>query len=133
MKIQLRIVISTLLFHFILLNISFCMSADLQEVEEYTYDADYPGTAVQRMMGVRERVRSLNFAQLNADWDAVRRSLLWAGGLRDLPNATPGHGYTGHSFNDFNHCDLTTMLEEVASLDNNGQVEYVARSNPLGK
>lgn len=105
------------------------MSTD-GEVEEY--DRDYPGTAVRRMLAIRERVRLLSVEALNGDWTDVRRNLLWAGGLRDLPNALPGQGYTGHSFNDFNHCDLTAMVEEVTHFDNNGQVEYVAVNNPLG-
>ena len=42
----------------------------------------------------------------SADWADVRRSLLWAGGLRDLPRARPGDGYTGHCFADYNHTDL---------------------------
>ena len=95
-------------------------------------DAEYPGTAVERMLNVQQRVRSLSPAELNGDWSEVRRRLLWAGGLRDLPSAMPGRGYTGHSFNDFNHCDLTTMRDDVVGLDNNGQVEYVAVNNPLG-
>jgi hypothetical protein len=103
------------------------------DVEEYTFDSEYPGTAVSRMLAIRQRVRFLTVAQLSGDWESVRRLLLWAGGLRDLPNARPGQGYTGHSFNDFNHCDLTAMSDEVAGLDNNGQVEYVARNNPLGR
>jgi len=75
-------------------------------------DEQYPGTAVQRMLTIRERVRSLNSdtRNLNGDWENVRRNILWAGGLKDLPNAAPGAGYTGHSFNDFNHCDLTAMV-----------------------
>ena len=40
-------------------------------------------------------------------------NILWAGGLKDIRNAPPGYGYTGHSFNDYNHCDLTTMNGEV--------------------
>eukprot|EP00428_Durinskia_dybowskii_P077148 CAMPEP_0170357518 /NCGR_PEP_ID=MMETSP0117_2-20130122/1751_1 /TAXON_ID=400756 /ORGANISM="Durinskia baltica, Strain CSIRO CS-38" /LENGTH=218 /DNA_ID=CAMNT_0010611693 /DNA_START=117 /DNA_END=773 /DNA_ORIENTATION=+ len=96
-------------------------------------DAEYPGTAVERMLNVQQRVRSLSPAELNGDWNEVRRRLLWAGGLRDLTSAMPGRGYTGHSFNDFNHCDLTTMRDDVVGLDNNGQVEYVAVNNPLGE
>jgi len=95
-------------------------------------DAQYPGTAVVRMNNIRDRVRSLAYEQLNGDWTLVRRSLLWAGGLRDLENAVPGQGYTGHSFNDFNHCDLTAMQEEVAGAENNGQVAGIAADNPLG-
>ena len=48
--------------------------------------------------------------------------LVGAGGLRDLPDAAPGRGYTGHSFNDYNHCDLTTMNDSVAQNENRGQV-----------
>ena len=75
-------------------------------------DDQYPGTAVQRMFNIRERVRqlSLDSVKLNGDWENVRRNILWAGGLKDLPDAAPGAGYTGHSFNDFNHCDLTAMV-----------------------
>ena len=40
----------------------------------------------------------------------VNPIFLDSGGLKDLSGARPGAGYTGHSFNDFNHCDLTTML-----------------------
>ena len=43
----------------------------------------------------------------------VRRSLLWAGGLKDDTRSRPGQGYTGHAFNDYNHCDLCTMLGDV--------------------
>ena len=80
-------------------------------------DTDYPGTAVARMRAARERVGSLQAsgALVNEDWEVLRRRLLWAGGLRDLPTARPGEGYTGHSFNDFNHCDLTCMLGQVQS------------------
>ena len=126
------------------------------------FDKEYPGTAVQRLNSVHERVKSLTPEQLSGDWQTVRRKLLWAGvtdslfilqmllafsfllgeipnillywsignffwqrlfvhchyfyvllwigGLKDLNGARPGSGYTGHSFNDFNHCDLTTML-----------------------
>lgn len=56
-------------------------------------DSEYPGTAVERMMAVRERVAQL--AQdpsnpLNGPWEEVRRKILWAGGLKDLPTAIPG-------------------------------------------
>jgi hypothetical protein len=106
---------------------------DTGDVEEYTFDREYPGTAVRRMLSVRERVRSLSTAELHGEWSDIRRRLLWAGGLRDLPNVLPGRGYTGHCFNDFNHCDLTTMADEVTNSENNGQVQYVAPRNPLGK
>ena len=101
------------------------------EVEEI--DNMYPGTALQRLRSVHSRVRSLQPEQLNGDWADVRRNLLWAGGLRDLTNVPPGQGYTGHGFNDFNHCDLTTMLDEVRNAENQGNVMGVALRNPLGK
>ncbi len=85
-------------------------------------DREYPGTAVERLRNVHVRVKSLTSDQLNGDWPSVRRSLLWAGGLKDLSSSRPGEGYTGHSFNDYNHCDLTTMLGAVASNENEGKV-----------
>ena len=97
------------------------------------YDEEYPGTAVTRMLNIRSRVKSFTVDHLSGDWSNVRRSLLQAGGLRDLPDAEPGLGYTGHSFNDFNHCDLTAMLETVRNRDNEGRVEGIAFHNPLGQ
>lgn len=95
-------------------------------------DAEYPGTAVERMMNIRERVRSLTSEQLNGDWNDVRRHLLWAGGLKDLPDALPGRGYTGHSFNDYNHCDLVAMRDNATFNENDGRVARIAFSNQLG-
>ncbi|RYY81776.1 hypothetical protein EON63_14690 [archaeon] len=85
-------------------------------------DSEYPGTAVLRMLVVRDRARNLTQAQLNGDWDAVRRHILWAGGLKDLTNVPPGKGYTGHCFNDYNHCDLTTMIDSSTYNENDGKV-----------
>lgn len=95
-------------------------------------DPEYPGTAVTRLSNVVERVKSLKSNELNGDWQDVRRRLLWAGGLKDLPNAQPGYGYTGHSFNDFNHCDLTTMLGSHSNNENKGLVAGIAFRNHLG-
>ena len=54
-------------------------------------DDEYPGTAVQRLQNVLKRVASLSCEDdLSGDWDDVRRKILWAGGLKDLPNAIPG-------------------------------------------
>jgi hypothetical protein len=97
-------------------------------------DEQYPGTAVERMVNVRARVRQLaESGELNGQpWDDVRRQILWAGGLQDLTNVRPGQGYTGHSFNDFNHVDLTCMVE----LDNthDGQsIPGIAPGNKLGE
>ncbi|CAK0827608.1 unnamed protein product [Prorocentrum cordatum] len=83
-------------------------------------DPEYPGTAVQRLRNIQDRVRSLSRGDLDGDWEEVRRKLLWAGGLRDLPDAQPGRGYTGHAFNDHNHCDLTAMLGDVSHNENDG-------------
>jgi hypothetical protein len=41
-------------------------------------------------------------------------------------------GYTGHSFNDYNHVDLTTMLTEVSDNENDGAVKGIAIGNRLG-
>mmetsp|Transcript_9695 Transcript_9695/g.19043 ORF Transcript_9695/g.19043 Transcript_9695/m.19043 type:complete len:263 (-) Transcript_9695:55-843(-) len=93
----------------------------------------YPGTAWDRLRTVHQRVKSLSTQELSADWEQVRQKLLWAGGLRDLPNSRPGQGYTGHCFNDFNHVDLTTMRMDVADDENDGTIPYIARGNPLGE
>jgi len=95
-------------------------------------DSEYPGTAVERMLAVRDRVSNLTHDDLNGHWKDVRRRLLWAGGLRDLTNALPGQGYTGHSFNDYNHVDLTCMLDQVSHNENDGSVKGIAVGNLLG-
>jgi len=95
-------------------------------------DPEYPGTAVERMLAARARVTSLTKDDLNGSWEGVRRKILWAGGLRDLPTARPGQGYTGHSFNDYNHVDLTCMLDNVSENENDGSVKMIAVGNQLG-
>lgn len=96
-------------------------------------DVQYPGTAVERMNNARNRVREIaDELKQGGDWEVIRRRILWAGGLRDLPNAKPGMGYTGHSFNDFNHVDLTCMLDSVSGNENEGQVDGIAYGNQLG-
>ena len=84
------------------------------------------------MLAVRERARSLTPDSLSQSWDAVRKSVLWASGLRDLTDAQPGMGNTGHSFNDYNHVDCTCMAEQVQSNTNQGQVEGIHMVNQLG-
>lgn len=107
------------------------MSTDVTTEE---VDKLYPGTAVTRMLNIRSRVKSLTQEELSGDWEITRRHILFAGGLRDLPQAVPGKGYTGHSFNDYNHVDLTAMLEEVSHFDNSdGKVVGISRSNRLGE
>jgi len=97
-------------------------------------DEKYPGTAVARMLAARERATSVD-GDLNGEWEPVRQKLLWAAGLRDLNNARPGAGYTGHAFNDSNHCDATTMLGDVShNLNEAGdnRVKGIAIGNRLG-
>ena len=56
-------------------------------------DPNYPGTAVERLQNVHRRVAELVQTVppvLNGPWESVRQQILWAGGLRDLPNASPG-------------------------------------------
>lgn len=97
-------------------------------------DSVYPGTDVPRLRAIHARLRSLANGELNKDWQTVRKALLWAGGLRDLSDAVPGQGYTGHSFNDWNHCDLTPMLLDVADQNNqDGEVRGIALNNALGQ
>ena len=56
----------------------------------------------------------------------MRTTVLFAGGLKDLKSSRPGHGYTGHSFNDWNHCDLTAMRGQEAHNINAGAVDGIA-------
>ena len=98
-------------------------------------DPQYPGTAVARMLAARERAKELTSKDLSGEWEAVRKKILFAAGLRDITNAPPGQGYTGHAFNDANHCDATTMLGDVAhNLNQEGpsQVQGIAVGNRLG-
>ena len=65
----------------------------------------------------------------------MRKKVLFAAGLRDLTNVPPGHGYTGHAFNDANHCDATTMLGEVShnlNQEGSSRVQGIAIGNRLG-
>lgn len=100
--------------------------------EEDPIDPEYPGTAVLRLRNIQARVKSLSPTDLSADWELVRRRILWAGGLKDLQNVAPGQGYTGHSFNDFNHVDLCAMRSTVTHSENNGRVSGIHMSNRLG-
>lgn len=95
-------------------------------------DSEYPGTAVQRLRSVHARVATLSEEDLSGDWEDARRKILWAGGLKDLPDSIPGQGYTGHSFNDYNHVDLTTMNDRVSDNENDGAVKEIAIGNNLG-
>merc|ERR1719150_3401500 len=87
-------------------------------------DPVYPGTAVQRLRSVLQRVRDLN--DLDGPWAEVRRRLLAAGGLKEDYS-------TSHAFNDDNHCDLTTMVGSVSFNSNaDGAVAQISRRNQLG-
>ena len=100
-----------------------------------TVDREYPGTAVARMLAARERVKQLHAQNefTAKPWEDIRRKILFAGGLKDLPDARPGQGYTGHSFNDYNHVDLTCMADAVSNNENDGSVvKEIARGNLLG-
>ena len=88
--------------------------------------------ALTRMENAVARARSLTEEQLSGDWEDVRGLLLWAAGLRDIRDAAPGEGYTGHCFNDFNHVDATTMTLDVSDNENRGAVQGIAFGNRLG-
>ena len=57
-------------------------------------DPVYPGTAVARLEAVHQRLAAIPQSELDGPWPDARRALLRAGGLRDLPDARPGQGYT---------------------------------------
>ncbi|GKY98384.1 hypothetical protein MPSEU_000796000 [Mayamaea pseudoterrestris] len=109
-------------------------AASMSSIASSSFDAESPGTAVVRLESARQRVKELvdRDELSNAPWEDIRRKLLWAGGLRDLPNATPGQGYTGHCFNDWNHVDLTPIADDVSNNQNEGHVPGIARGNLLG-
>ena len=52
--------------------------------------------------------------------------------MKDLRDVRPGYGYTGHSFNDWNHVDATAMLGGQQHNENKNQVEGIAYHNQLG-
>ena len=91
-----------------------------------------PPTFPQPLRASPRRASSLSAAELCGDWTDVRRRLLWAAGLRDITDAPPGQGYTGHAFNDDNHCDATCMLGDVSHNLNDGSVARIAVGNLLG-
>jgi len=95
-------------------------------------DPEYPGTAVARLRAVHARIAGLSPHAFDGPWKTVRQTLLWVGGLQDLPDSIPGRGYTGHSFNDYNHVDLTTMNDETVQNQNDGSVKQIAVGNQLG-
>lgn len=127
---MIKVLLLVLLLIVIKFNIlSFGEESFLSDIQ---IDNEYPGTAIQRLNSVHQRLKSLSTEEFNDDWNIVRQLLLWAGGLKILPDAKPGEGNTDHSFNDYNHCDLTTMLGDVISNENLGQVDYIDYNNQLG-
>lgn len=59
---------------------------------EQNNDPEYPGTSVERMQTCMARAKTLGAEALSGEWEGVRRLVLWAGGLKDLPRAVPGQG-----------------------------------------
>ena len=93
----------------------------MSESTTTTTDIDpiYPGTAVERLQNVHRRVAEL--AQtvppvLNGPWESVRQKLLWAGGLRDLPNARPGQVCVPHVPVRIPSCFLTRTIHILTSF-----------------
>jgi len=90
-------------------------------------DPAWPGTSVARLRAITERVLSLSQDELDGPWPEARRRLLWAGGLKDMRS-------TSHAFNDWNHCDLTPMADQVQDESNaDGAVAGISRQNMLGE
>ena len=93
-------------------------------------DSSYPGTNFDRMNASRDLVRA---ADLSGDWTSVRKTLLTCAGLHDYPDMSthpPGAGYTGHSFNDWNHvCVCTMNMDMKGSFPPYGI--YVITNTPL--
>jgi len=85
---------------------------------------DTSGTATARLEAARDRARSLG--QLTGDWEGVRKQLLFAAGLADIP------GTTSHCFDDFNHVSATTMLDLTQDNKHDGGVKGMAIGNDLG-
>jgi len=97
---------------------------ELEVKDGVEYDPVYPGTAVERLRGVLQRVRDIE--KLDGAWPDVRRQLLAAGGLKEDYS-------TSHAFNDDNHCDLTTMVDGVSHNSNaDGSVAMISHRNQLG-
>jgi hypothetical protein len=96
-------------------------------------DPHYPGTAVGRLQEIHRRLAALPDDALSSDWATTRRHILHAGGLQDNDDRSRiGTGYTGHAFNDYNHCDLTPMRLASADSKNDGSVVGIAIGNALG-
>ena len=100
---------------------------DYKTADGKMIDTKYPGTACERLANVVAKVKNLTVDDLNDHkWSTIRSKLLAVGGLKEGMS-------TSHSFNDWNHCDLTTMLGSVQSNSNSdGKVAGISRKNKLG-
>jgi hypothetical protein len=85
--------------------------------------AGFPGTAAQRQLAARAKVRALPQDVLNGDWGNLRKDLLSSCGLR--PART-----TSHCFADYNHVDCCAMYG--TANENAGRVEGIVQRNQLG-
>lgn len=103
-----------------------------ETLDNDSVDEDYPGTSVIRMMKIRKRVLVMTEEELNGDWLIVRKHILTAGGMKDSTTLPRWHGYTGHSFNDFNHCDLTAMRNDEVVTHLLGPGVQIASMPELG-
>lgn len=92
-------------------------------------NANLPGTAVERLFAARYRASSLD-GKLTGDWTDIRKKLLWAAGLADIPAGR--EGATSHCFGDFNHVSATTMAGHVQDNEHDGEVKHMAKGNYLG-
>ena len=92
----------------------------------------YPGTAVARMLASRERAAPPRLRELGK-WEASQSSSSGRRACATSPTWRPA-GYTGHAFNDANHCDATTMLKVSHNLSEAGKdrVAAIAVGNRLG-
>lgn len=77
-------------------------------------------------MTVRSQVADVISDDLNWNWKNVRQRILWVGGLKDLCTSIPGQEYTGHLFNDYNHVNLTCMLDQATVNLNDCSVKQIA-------
>lgn len=89
--------------------------------------SSYPGTSEKRLQTILKKVHQLDEQKdLTDQWSNIRKKLLTAGGLRHDVRET------SHSFNDWNHCDLTPMKTSTFDFENEGRVQGMHPRNHLG-
>jgi hypothetical protein len=85
---------------------------------------------MERLKNVHARVRELVESNVFVDqpWESIRKKFLWAGGLRDLPNAAPGnvrfffnkesqkYSISNHAGNHLNFSRVSTIFQIVIFL-----------------